>query len=117
MSGGLNGPYLEKGEWQIQASLSQFSSDQTFLGSEILQTGAVSIGSGTLDFQGAYALNRRLNLIADVPVVLWSNWSIPLAGTRYEQKARGIADTIIGGRLWLFDPDKHAKQTLHLAWV
>jgi len=112
MSGGLNGPFLEKGEWQIQASLSQFSSNQTFLGSEIVETGAVITGSGTLDFQGAYALSRRFNLIADVPVVLWSNWSTVLAGTRYEQKARGIADTVIGGRLWLFNPEKNTKQNV-----
>lgn len=114
MSGGLMGPYLEKGEWQVGASLSQFSSDQTFLGSKELQNSSVITGSGTLDFQGAYALTRRLNLIADVPVVLWANWSVPLAGTRYEQKARGIADTVIGGRLWLLNTEKDTKQNVAL---
>ncbi len=117
MSGGLLGPYLEKGEWQIQGSLNRFNSDQYFTGtqlrSDLINADAAPKQGGTsLNFQGAYALTRRINITADVPVLLDSYWNYPIAGSRREMKTKGLGDAIIGGRVWLFNPEKNTKQNM-----
>jgi hypothetical protein len=117
MSGGLLGPYLEKGEWQIQGSFNRYTSYEPFTGSEV-QQGVIAAdaepkeGAGSLNFQGAYALTRRINLTADVPIILYSYWNYPLGGTRYEMKTRGLGDAVLGGRVWLFNTEKNTKQNL-----
>jgi hypothetical protein len=117
MSGGLLGPYLEKGEWQIQGSFNRYTSSEPFTDSEI-QHGTIDAGmnpktGGTsLNFQGAYALTRKLNLTADVPIILQSYWNYPLGGVRREMKTKGLGDIVLGGRLWLLKTEKNSKQNL-----
>jgi hypothetical protein len=119
MSGGLLGPYMEKGEWQIQGSLNRFSSNQYFTGSRlrsdlIAADAAPKQGGTSLNLQGSYALNRSINLMVDVPVLLDTYWNYRLGGKRYEMKTRGVGDAIIGGRFWLFNTGKNTKQDLAL---
>jgi hypothetical protein len=119
MSGGLLGPYLEKGDWQIQASLNRYNSDEYFTGStrrsELIDTDAAPKEGGTsLNFQGAYALSRNINLMADVPILVDSYWNYRLGGSRHEMKASGLGDAIVGGRFWLFKIDNKTKQNLAL---
>ncbi len=119
MSGGLLGPYLEKGEWQIQGSLNRFSSNEYFTGSQLRSDlvnadAAPKQGGTSLNFQGAYALTRRINLMADVPVLIESYWNYPIAGSRREMKTRGLGDAVVGGRIWLLNPEKNTKQNLAL---
>ena len=119
MSGGLLGPYLEKGEWQVQGSFNRYNSDEYFTGTtlrnDLISVGAAPKEGGTsLNFQGAYALTRNINLTADVPILLDSYWNYRLGGTRHEMKTRGLGDIVIGGRAWLFNTEKNTKQNLAL---
>ena len=117
MSGGLLGPYLEKGEWQIQGSFNRYTSYEPFTGSEV-QHDAIEAdanpktGGNSLNFQGAYALTRKINLTAEAPVILNSWWSYPLGGTRQEMRTHGLGDIVIGGRMWLLNTEKSTKQNL-----
>jgi len=119
MSGGLLGPYLEKGEWQFQGSFNRYNSTEFFVGST-LQSDLVAAdaapkeGGTSLNFQGAYALTRKINIMAEVPILLDSYWNYPLGGARREMKTRGLGDVVIGGRLWLFNTEKNTKQNLAL---
>jgi hypothetical protein len=122
MSGGLLGPYLQKGEWQIQGSFNRYTSFEPFTGSEV-QQGTIDAGANpktggtSLNFQGAYALNPKLNLTAEVPVILSSYWNYPLAGTRYEMKTHGLGDIVVGGRMWFLDTKTSTKQNLALQFA
>jgi hypothetical protein len=119
MSGGLLGPYLEKGEWQIQGSFNRYTSYEPFTESTV-QEGAIAAdagpktGGGSLNFQGAYALTRQINFTADVPVGLYTYWNYPLGGKRYEMKTHGLGDVVLGGRFWLLNTEKNTKQNLAL---
>jgi hypothetical protein len=114
MSGGL-GPYLQKGEWQFSGSLNRYATDELFRAYDYVPTpNPVIEGGDTLDLQANYGLTRRLNLTVDIPIVLWSHWSTVIAGTRYDAKAHGLSDTVFGGRFWLLNPKKHAKENLAL---
>jgi len=117
--GGQIGPYLHKGEWQIDGNFTRFETGDEYRGydqrQDHMSTGTqVLEGGDTLDLQGAYGLTRRINLTVDAPIVLWSHWSTVLAGTRYDQKAHGLADIMVGGRMWLFNCESHTDQNLAL---
>jgi hypothetical protein len=119
MSGGLLGPYLQKGEWQIQGSFNRYTSSEPFTGSEIQQATIDAgmnpkTGGTSLNFQGAYAFNPKFNLTAEVPVILSSYWNYPLGGIRREMKTRGLGDIVLGGRVWLLNTKKSTKQNLAL---
>lgn len=111
MSGGL----MDKGEWQVNAYWARFRTDETFRSYDVISTNAVWEGGDTLNFQGAYALSRKLNLTAEVPYVLHSFWSNVVAGTRYYQKVHGFGDTVISGRMWLLSTGKDSKQNIGLS--
>ena len=106
------GPYLQKGEFQINGYWSRFATDDTFRGYDVISTASVWEGGDTLNMQGAYGLTRRINLTADVPYLLWSYWSNVVAGTRYYQHVHGFGDAVVGGRVWLLNPEKNPKQNL-----
>ena len=112
MRGGMIGPYLQKGEFQINGYWSRFATDETFRGYDVISTAAVWEGGDTLNLQSAYGLTRRVNLTAEVPYVLWSYWSSVVAGTRYYQRVHGFGDTVIGGRVWMLNPEKSSKQNI-----
>jgi len=112
MRGGMIGPYLQRGEFQINGYWSRFSADETFRGYDVIATGSVLEGGDTLNLLGAYGLTRRVNLTAEVPYVLWSYWSNVVAGTRYYQHVHGFGDTVIGSRVWLLNPEKNSKQNI-----
>ena len=112
MRGGMIGPYLQKGEFQINGYWSRFSTDETFRGYDLIATGSVLEGGDTLNLQVAYGLARRVNVTADVPYVLWSYWSNMVAGTRYYQHVHGFGDTVVSARTWLLDPKKHSKENV-----
>lgn len=115
MRGGLIGPYLQKGEWQINGYWSRFRTDETFRGYDLISTTAVFEGGDTLNLLGMYGLTPRINLAAEVPYVMHSYWSNVVAGTRYYQKVHGFGDTVIAGRLWLLNPEKNPKQNIGLS--
>jgi hypothetical protein len=124
MSGGLLGPYLQKGKWQIQGSFNRYTSYEPFTGSEIQQStidaGANPKTGGTsLNFQGAYALTSRSNLTIEVPVILNSYWNYPLgaAGTRYEMDTHGLGDIVVGERMWLLNTKTSTKQNLAIQFA
>ena len=108
------GPYLQKGEFQIDGYWSRFETNETFRGYDLLSTAAVFEGGNTLNLQGAYGLSPRLNLTAEVPYILTSYWSNTVAGTRHYQRVHGFGDTVVAGRLWLFNPKKNSNQNIGL---
>jgi hypothetical protein len=112
MRGGMIGPYLQKGEFQVNGYWGRFATDETFRGYDVISTSSVWEGGDTLNLQGAYGLTRRINLTAEVPYVLWSYWSNVVAGTRYYQHVHGFGDAVIGSRMWLLNPQKNPKQNL-----
>jgi hypothetical protein len=119
MSGVPLGPYWEKGEGEIQGSFNRHSTNDFFTGSElrndlIAADAEPKEGAGSLNFQGAYALTRDINLTADVPITLYSYWNYPLGGTRYEMKTHGFGDTVLGGRVWLRNTEKSPNQNAAL---
>jgi hypothetical protein len=112
MRGGMMGPYLDKGGWQINAYWSRFRTDETFRGYDVISTSAVFEGGDNLNLQAAYGLTPKINLTAEVPYVMHSYWSSVVAGTRYYQKVHGFGDTVISGRMWLLDTKKNSKQNI-----
>lgn len=115
--GAVSGPYLEKGEFRVDASLTHFETDEEFRGSEhrvdLESTNRqVKEGAVTLDLLGSYGFSRQLSLSVDVPVVLFSHWSTVLAGTRYDQTAHGIADVFVTGTYWLMNCDRYPEKNL-----
>jgi hypothetical protein len=122
MSGGLLGPYLQKGEWQIQGSFNRYTSFEPFTQSQVQQAAIDAdanpkTGGTSLNFQGAYALTRKVNLTAEVPVILKSYWNYPLGGVRREMDTHGLGDIVLGGRLWLLNTEKNTKQNLALQFA
>jgi hypothetical protein len=109
------GPYLNKGEWQINAYWSRFRTNETFRGYDLLSTAAVFEGGDNLNLQAAYGLTPKINLTAEVPYVMHSYWSSIIAGTRYYQKVHGFGDTVISGRMWLLDTKKNPRQNIGLS--
>jgi hypothetical protein len=117
MRGGLSGPYMEKCEWELDASFSRFATADQFSGHDLLADRvaagtSVQEGGVSLSLQGAYALNRKVNFMLDVPYNLWSYWSSITAGSRLKEEVHGFGDTVIGGRMWLFNTEKHPKQNV-----
>ena len=117
--GALTGPYLQKGEWQVSSGITQFSTDQEYRGdtlrTDLAATNTqVKEGGVTLDVQGAYAITNQFNLTVDAPFVLQNYWSTPIAGTRYYQYSHGLADMVLGGRMWLFKCGIHTDQNISL---
>ena len=112
MRGGMIGPYLQKGEFQINGYWGRFTTDETFRGYDVIAVGSVLEGGDTLNLQATYGLTRRVNLSAEVPYTLWSYWSSVVAGTRYYQHIHGFGDTVINGRVWLLNPEKNSKQNV-----
>ena len=115
--GAVSGPYLQKGEFQFNAGLTHFETDEEFRGVQHrvdLESinSQVKEGAVDLDLQGSYGLTRQLSLNVDVPVVLFSHWSTVLAGTRYDQPAHGIADVTISGNFWLFNCERYPEKNI-----
>ena len=91
--GAVSGPYLKKGEFQVNAGLSRFETKDQFGGgafegnqqrTDLYQRNAqVNEGGVTLDLHGSYGLTRQLSLNLSVPVILFSHWSTVLAGLNY----------------------------------
>ena len=122
--GALLGPYLQKGEWQVNASVVQFATDNQFGGGTFAgdqqrtdlyaKNSEVKEGGLTLDVQGTYALTNQWNIAVDAPFGLQDYWSTVIAGTRYYQYAHGPNDIVIGGRRWLLNCDRYKDQNISI---
>jgi hypothetical protein len=111
------GPYLPKGGWQLNASMSQFATNNEYTGDELRTdlTAAgkeVIEGSTALDLEASYGITNQLSVTLDAPVTLNYHWSTVIAGTRYEDTARGLNDMTLSVRRWLFDCAKHTDQNI-----
>lgn len=119
MIGAQVGPYLPKGGWQLNASMSQFATNNEYTGDELRTdlTAAgkeVIEGSTALDLEASYGITKQLSVTLDAPVTLNYHWSTVIAGTRYEDTARGLNDMTLSARRWLFDCAKHTNQNIAL---
>jgi hypothetical protein len=45
-------------------------------------------------------------------VILYSHWSTVLAGTRYDQNARGLGDIVIGANYWLWNCGRYPEKNI-----
>lgn len=119
MIGAQIGPYLPKGGWQVNASLSQFSTSDEYTGSKLrtdLSAANTEVieGSTALDLNAFYGVTHQFSLSLDAPVTLNYHWSTVLSGTRYEDTARGLNDITLSGRYWLFDCTHYTTQNIAL---
>lgn len=117
MIGAQVGPYLQKGEWQTNASIRQFETDQEYQGTglrqDLMSKGTqVKEGMWFLDLQATYAVSPQLNLTLDAPVILRAHWSTVIAGTRYDETSRGLFDMMLDARYWLFKCANHTDQNI-----
>jgi hypothetical protein len=102
----VQGPYLKKGEFQFTSQITRFSTSDQFGGgafegnqqrTDLYSTDSqVDEGGVSLDMNLGYGLSRQLTLEVSAPLILYSHWSVKLAGTRYNQKVQGIGDTSVG---------------------
>ncbi len=119
MIGAQVGPYLQKGAWQANASMSQFQTNQEYEGTALRKSliaagNEVIEGSTALDLEASYGVSRQLDVTLDAPVTLNYHWSTVVAGTRYEDTARGLDDMTLSVHRWLFDCTKHTDQNISL---
>ena len=117
--GAISGPYLKKGEFRLNAGLTRFETDEEFRGvqqrTDLESTDhQVTEGADTLDLMGSYGLSRQVSLSLSAPVILYSHWSTVLAGTRYDQNARGLGDTVIGANYWLWNCSRYPEKNISL---
>ena len=115
--GAVSGPYIHKGEFQVNAGISRFETDDEIRGVDhrvdLYKTNSqVNEGGVTLDVQGSYGLSRQFSVSVDVPVVLYSHWSTKLAGVRYDQPAHGIADAVFSGTFWLWNCERYPEKNV-----
>lgn len=111
------GPYLPRGGWQLNASVSQFNTNNEFMGTalreDLLDSNTEVIeGSTVLDLEAIYGITRQLSLTVDAPVTLNYHWSTVLAGTRYEDTSRGLNDMTLSGRYWVFGTANHPRENI-----
>lgn len=117
MIGAQVGPYLPKGGWQVNASMSQFATNDEYTGSslrtDLAAAGTEVIeGSTALDLEAIYGVTQQVSVTLDAPVTLDSHWSTVIAHKRYEDTARGLNDITLSGRVWLFDCKRYTDQNL-----
>ncbi len=117
--GAISGPYIKKGEFRVNAGLTRFETDEEFRGvqhrTDLESTGRqVYEGADTLDLMAAYGLSRQVSLSVSAPVILYSHWSTVLAGTRYDQNARGLGDMVIGANYWLWNCGRYPEKNISL---
>ncbi len=120
--GAVSGPYLQKGEFEVNGGLTRFETTDQFGGGAFqgdqqradlyARNAQVNEGGVTLDLRGSYGLSRQLSLNLSVPVILFSHWSTVLAGTRYDQTAHGLGDVVIGGKYWLFNCERYPDKNI-----
>jgi len=114
------GPYLQKGEWQANVSMSQFQTNQEYLGTALRETleeagTEVIEGSTSLDLQGTYGVTQQTSVTLEVPVILNYHWSAVLGdGKRHEDTARGLSDMMLSAHRWFFDCTKHTNQNISI---
>lgn len=115
--------YPHVGEWQINVSARNLTSDTHYRkdheeeqrrieGSHVVNVQRM------IDITASYAFSRRFSVAIGVPYVS-ASWSIPtpprpVPGPRAQQDARGIGDISGVGRYWLFDPVSHATGNVAL---
>jgi hypothetical protein len=117
--GAIAGPYLKKGEFRVNAGFSRFETDEEFRGvqhrTDLESTNRqVYEGADTLDLMAAYGLSRQISLSVSAPVILYSHWSTVLAGTRYDQNARGLGDMVFSANYWLWNCKRYPEKNISL---
>lgn len=117
MIGAQVGPYLPKGGWQLNASLSQFATNNEYTGANLrtdlsAANTEVTEGSTSVDLEATYGVTHQLSATLDAPVTLNYHWSTVLAGTRYEDTSRGLNDMTLSGRYWIFNCTRHTDQNI-----
>lgn len=113
--------YPEAGEWQINVSGRNLTSDTHYRKDHEeeqrrLEGSYVINVQRMLDVTASYGFSPRLSVSFGVPYVS-ASWSIPtpprpVPGPRAQQDARGIGDVSAVGRYWLFEPASHATSNV-----
>ena len=113
-------PYLQPGEWQVNANYRQFTADHQYQGTE-LSPAVTALGTNViskmkyLETSGTYAFSTQWNLSVTAPIILdaSSNRALPatVAGSpRFEHSSTGLGDMTIGMRRWFLSCDKNPHQ-------
>jgi hypothetical protein len=118
----LNGSrsnFLQKGEFQLSTSFRYFKSFRHFKGREEqpqrVENGTEVINhSSSLDITLTYALNQRLNLNLNIPLVYNDRSSLYEHGgkERHHTYSKGLGDIRLSASYWLLNPDTYKNFNL-----
>ena len=120
--GGLGGGYPLAGEWSVSFGWRYQKSDRHYVG-DVYQGQRDQLGNQVInhvnvaDVTVKYQATRRVELAVGVPYSMDTrsqtlNTTPTL--TRYQTRASGLGDILVGARRWMFDPDTHTKGNVQL---
>jgi hypothetical protein len=115
--GANSSPYQEPGEWQLNVSYRNLTSDHHWNGT-VEQVQRRTLGTYVINTQNAldlnigYSVTERFNVTLGVPFVA-ASWGVPspiapTPGPRALEHGRGLGDISVTARYWLFDTKTHA---------
>ena len=116
-----NSGLLQKGQWQVSGTYRYFESYKHYRG-DVEQTERVENGTqvintaNSIDFNLTYALNNRVSLSLNVPLIHYDRSSLyehygnskttNPDQLRFHTGAKGIGDVRLAVSYWLFNPEK-----------
>lgn len=119
--GANSNPYQQPGEWQVNLSYRNLTSDDHYrLDNEEVQRHTLGTyvvnKQNAVDLNIGYAVNERFSVAVGVPFVA-ASWAVPTPiapppGPRAPQNGRGLGDISAMGRYWLLDTKTHLNWNL-----
>jgi hypothetical protein len=122
--GAQGSPYLEKHHWQVDLGFRYQKSDRHFIGIKE-QPQRYVLGNQVInwiylgDFAATFGVTDRTTVSFSLPV-LFADRSQAIRGpngavaSRYTTHSRGISDSSLMVRRWMFDPEAHPSQNVSL---
>lgn len=120
--GGLGGGYPLAGDFAVSFGWRYQKSDRHYVG-DVYQGQRDQLGNQVInninaaDLNFKYQVTRRVEFAVGLPYSIDTR-SQTLATTptltRYQTRASGIGDILVGARRWMFDPDTHTQGNVQL---
>jgi len=120
--GGLGGGYPLAGDFAVSFGWRYQKSDRHYIG-DVYQGQRDLLGNQVInninaaDLTLKYQVTRRVELAVGLPYSINTrSQTLPTTPdlTRYQTRASGIGDILVGARRWMFDPDTHTQGNVQL---